>query len=455
MGNIVSALTLQSEEAALIAELQAGSEEAFAWLIARFHQPIYSLLARTVYDRADAADLTQEVFVKVFRGVRSFHGESSLRTWIYRIALREASNQRRWWMRHKHQEVAIDQDMTEGDAGTPVRLNDRLVDPSESPFDSVVHAENKARVEAALKQVPEPFRTTLILSDIEGFVYEEVAEMQGVNLGTVKSRLVRGRACLKALLTAPAGCQRPAPSPDLKCPLERRRDERLQGDAGKIYRISGWPVERTRDAADRRPPGRLPGVRPGVGFAAPGAVCRWPAWVRRRSRKTCRCGFVSPSARNGRAAASASSILGPGWKNTVGPFLLQASAGFASAVLLLGTVIVLVTMFAQPEAVQANRMSRSAILPRHGCFIFPAASGKTMSRPLQPGGGRGLCQRRRRGVRLSHRLRPHDEATRAQVENLLLFSVFEPARFFGQPVRGLAVLSFSGVSVRGLKRGTS
>ena len=66
-----------------------------------------------------------------------------------------------------------------------------------------VHAENRARVEAALSQVPEPFRTTLILRDIEGFVYEEVAEMQGVNLGTVKSRLVRGRACLKALLTAP------------------------------------------------------------------------------------------------------------------------------------------------------------------------------------------------------------------------------------------------------------
>src|ERR1035441_5749327 len=82
MGNIASALTLQSDEAALIAELRAGSEEAFAWLIARYHQPIYSLLARTVQDRADAADIAQDVFVKVFRGVGGFHGESSLRTWI-------------------------------------------------------------------------------------------------------------------------------------------------------------------------------------------------------------------------------------------------------------------------------------------------------------------------------------------------------------------------------------
>ena len=202
MGNLASALTLQSEEAALVEELRAGSEEAFAWLIARYHQPIYSLLARTVHDRADAADLTQEVFVKVFRGVGGFHGESSLRTWIYRIALREASNQRRWWMRHKQQEVPIEQEMAERESGTPVRLKDMLVDPGESPFEMAVHEENRARVEAALHQVPEPFRTTLILRDIEGFVYEEVAEMQGVNLGTVKSRLVRGRAYLKALLTA-------------------------------------------------------------------------------------------------------------------------------------------------------------------------------------------------------------------------------------------------------------
>src|ERR1017187_3473197 len=125
MGNLVSALTFQSEEAALIEELQTGSEEAFEWLIARYHQPIYSLLARAVQDRADAADLTQEVFIKVFRGVGSFHGESSLRTWIYRIALREASNQRRWWMRHKQQEVPIDQEILEGECGTPVLLKEK------------------------------------------------------------------------------------------------------------------------------------------------------------------------------------------------------------------------------------------------------------------------------------------------------------------------------------------
>src|ERR1700743_3449575 len=201
MGNLASAITLQSDEAALVEELRAGSEEAFAWLLARYHQPIYSLLARTVCDRADAAALAQEVFVKVFRGVHSFHGESSLRTWIYRIALREASNQRRWWMRHKQQEIPIEQEIYESDSCAPIRLKEMLIDPAESPFDNALQAETRARVEAALAQVPEPYRNTLILRDIEGFVYEEVAEIQGVNLGTVKSRLVRGRACLKQILT--------------------------------------------------------------------------------------------------------------------------------------------------------------------------------------------------------------------------------------------------------------
>ena len=208
MGNLVSALALQSDEAALVEELRAGSEEAFAWLIARYHQPIYSLLARMVQDRAEAADLAQEVFVKVFRGVGNFHGESTLRTWIYRIALHEASNQRRWWMRHKGREVPMEQEMCAGDGGTPIRLQDLLVDPAESPYEIAVREENRARVEAALREVPEPFRTTLILRDIEGFVYEEVAEMQGVNLGTVKSRLVRGRAFLKAILMAPPAVER-------------------------------------------------------------------------------------------------------------------------------------------------------------------------------------------------------------------------------------------------------
>jgi RNA polymerase sigma-70 factor (ECF subfamily) len=202
LGNLASALTLHVEEAALIAELQAGSEEAFSWLITRYHQPIYSLLARTVRDPADAADLTQDVFVKIFRGIGSFHSESSLRTWIYRIALHEGLNQRRWWRRHKQQEVTIEMETVDCESGEPTRLKEMLVDPGDSPYEMAAHNEARDRVEAALRQIPEPFRMALILRDIEGFVYEEVAEMLGVNVGTIKSRLARGRACLRQLLLA-------------------------------------------------------------------------------------------------------------------------------------------------------------------------------------------------------------------------------------------------------------
>lgn len=219
MGDVASALTFQSDEAALVEELRAGSEQAFAWLIAHYHQPLYSLLARTVRNPADAADLTQEVFVKIFRGIHGFHGDSSLRTWIYRIALREASNQRRWWTRHQQQEFPIEQEMSVAEGRTPICLKDMLIDPADSPFDQALREENRARVERALHQVPEPYRTTVILRDIEGFVYEEIAAMQGVNLGTVKSRLMRGRASLKALLTATEHGSRPNALTGMQLPL--------------------------------------------------------------------------------------------------------------------------------------------------------------------------------------------------------------------------------------------
>src|SRR6202012_3533206 len=84
-------------DAVVIAELKGGSEEPFASLIAQYHGPLYSLIARTIPDPCEAADITQDVFIKIYRGIGNFHGDSSLRTWIYRIALHEASNQRRWW----------------------------------------------------------------------------------------------------------------------------------------------------------------------------------------------------------------------------------------------------------------------------------------------------------------------------------------------------------------------
>src|SRR5512147_2048741 len=98
LGNFAGALGVPAEEATIVAELKAGSEEAYTWLIAQFQQPIYSLVYRIVSDPADAADTTQEVFLKVFRGMKRFNGSARLKTWVYRIAVHEASNRKRWWI---------------------------------------------------------------------------------------------------------------------------------------------------------------------------------------------------------------------------------------------------------------------------------------------------------------------------------------------------------------------
>ena len=203
LGNLANVFGAQSaarpDESAVIAELKAGSEEAFASLIAQYHAPLYSLIARTIPDPCEAPDITQDVFIKIYRGIGGFHGESSLRTWIYRIALHEASNQRRWWCRHKRKEVTIEQELS-SDEGESFHLKDTLVDQCESPFDLAAHAELREQIEAAVREIPAPFRTAVVLRDIEGFGYEEIAEILNLNLGTVKSRLMRGRAYLKARL---------------------------------------------------------------------------------------------------------------------------------------------------------------------------------------------------------------------------------------------------------------
>ena len=200
LGDLASAIGVRAQEAAIIAELKAGSEEAYTWLIGEFHQPIYSLVYRIVNDPADAADTTQEVFLKVFRGMKHFHGESSLKTWIYRIALHEAANRKRWWFRHKSRETSIEPNEHDLESFS-LAAKDILADEGESPFESAAHEEVRQRVEEELHKVPEPYRTTLILRDLEEMSYEEIAEITQVTLGTVKSRLTRGREALKQRLT--------------------------------------------------------------------------------------------------------------------------------------------------------------------------------------------------------------------------------------------------------------
>src|SRR5246127_1476709 len=200
LGDLASAIGVRShEESAIVAELKAGSEAAYAWLIGEFQQPVYGLVYRIVNDPADAADTTQDGVLKGFRGMKHFHGESSLKTWIYRIALHEAANRRRWWFRHKAKETSIEPE-TESDGAAENAIQVALTDHADSPFESVAHHEVQRRVEEELRRVPEPYRTTLILRDLEEMSYEEIAELLEVSLGTVKSRLTRGREALRQRL---------------------------------------------------------------------------------------------------------------------------------------------------------------------------------------------------------------------------------------------------------------
>jgi len=187
------------EEASVVAELKAGSEEAYAWLIAQYQPPVYNLVYRILNDPAEAADTTQEVFLKVFRGMENFNGASSLKTWIYRIAVHEASNRRRWWFRHKSKETSME-NSEEPAFESSVALKDKLVDEGKSPFDDCAQTELKVHVEAALAQVPEPYRTALVLRDMEELSYEEIAEITSSTMGTVKSRITRGREQLRKRL---------------------------------------------------------------------------------------------------------------------------------------------------------------------------------------------------------------------------------------------------------------
>lgn len=196
MDELPGAYAMHSEEATIVARLKAGNEDAYAWLINQYHQMIFALVYRLLDDPSDAPDTTQEVFIKVFRGMASFHGESSLKTWIYRIAIHEASNRRRWFFRHKAQELPLEPGDQASDEHTPSLL-DTLTDHGESPFDSVARDQLRVRLQQVLQLLPEPYRAAVVLRDIEGLSYEEIADVTETSLGTVKSRLGRGREALR------------------------------------------------------------------------------------------------------------------------------------------------------------------------------------------------------------------------------------------------------------------
>ncbi len=178
----------------LLAALRAGAEDAYEVLILKYQQPVFNLVYRLLSDPADANDVVQEVFLKIFRNINNFRGGSSLKTWIYRIAVNEAHNHRRWFSRHQRPEIAFATD----DAQGPHEVN--FADTARSPFDLAVNEETREVLEEALAKLNEKFRAAVVLRDIEELSYEEIAVVLGLSLGTVKSRIMRGREALRRIL---------------------------------------------------------------------------------------------------------------------------------------------------------------------------------------------------------------------------------------------------------------
>lgn len=180
------------DDCQLVEALRAGSESAYEALLARFQQPVYNMALRLLNDPSDAADVVQEVFLKVFRNVDGFRGQSSLKTWIYRITVNEAHNQRRWFYRHRRREVGLEEEAENcRPAAEAIRDNGR------TPFDHVFEREKQRLLETALARINPAFRESVVLRDIADLSYEEIAEVLQLSLGTVKSRILRGREALR------------------------------------------------------------------------------------------------------------------------------------------------------------------------------------------------------------------------------------------------------------------
>lgn len=183
--------------AEFIERLKRGEAAAFEELVAERSGEIYGLLFRLTENSEEARDLTQETFMRAFQSIGRFRGEADLRTWIYRIAINQARNRWRWW-RRRSRDTTVSLDASQGRSGRSVGAT--LAESSGDPEQQTLAREREVALRLALQRMGRAYRETVILRDIEGFTYEEIAATLGINVGTVKSRLARGRQELRQKL---------------------------------------------------------------------------------------------------------------------------------------------------------------------------------------------------------------------------------------------------------------
>ncbi len=192
-----SAVARSTVEDEFIEKLKAGDAAAFDTLVTRYASDIYALLFRLTENAEEAADLTQETFLSALKAVKKFRGEADLKTWLFRIAINESRNRHRWWQRRRRDKT-ISLDAPYGDTETP--LSETVSGNFNNPEQETLRREREKLLLKALNDLPEIFREAIVLCDIEGFSYEEIAQALEINIGTVKSRIARGREELRKKL---------------------------------------------------------------------------------------------------------------------------------------------------------------------------------------------------------------------------------------------------------------
>jgi RNA polymerase sigma-70 factor, ECF subfamily len=178
--------------------LRRGDVAAFERLVAEHSGDVYALLYRLTGDQEEARDLTQETFLRTFQSIGGFRGDANLKTWIYRIAVNQARNRWRWWRRRKR-EVTVSLDATDEAHEQPLLAtlrNDDAIDPEQE----TLAREREGQLREALLGLRHSYKEAVILRDVDGFSYEEIAETLQISIGTVKSRISRGRLELRRKL---------------------------------------------------------------------------------------------------------------------------------------------------------------------------------------------------------------------------------------------------------------
>ena len=184
-------------ETQFIEKLKAGDGWAFDRFVEERTGDIFALLYRLTEDREEARDLTQETFLQAFRNIAAFRGDADLRTWLYRIAVNQARNRWRWWRRRRRDATLSLDDTTANSDGLGAFLPDR---GTPDPEKNALAMERERALLSALRTLSRAYREVLVLRDIEGLSYEEVASALEISVGTVKSRLSRGRTELRRRL---------------------------------------------------------------------------------------------------------------------------------------------------------------------------------------------------------------------------------------------------------------